>query len=125
MFIILTEYVGVRHRHQPGTVMWYSWPVAIGIMSTCGCLTRDWRLLSIVLGAQGLPVLFAWWYVCSPLVFSTLLFPTDPIFYPFEHVQAICGTFFTGTVRCTLLTYSIFYPFDPNQKDRLCRNRVV
>ena len=46
-------------------------------------------------------------------------------FTPFEHVQAICGTFFTGTVRCTLLTYSIFYPFDPNQKDRLCRNRVV
>ena len=61
MFILLTEYVGVKDRHKPGTIMWYSWPIAECLLALFAYLATDWRVLSIVLGVQGLPILLAWW----------------------------------------------------------------
>ena len=61
MFILLTEYVSVENRHKPGTIMWFSWPIASALMAGFAYACRDWRVLSIVLGVQGLPILLTWW----------------------------------------------------------------
>ena len=63
MFVILTEYVGIRHRHVLGTLMFFAWPLSGMLLAGIGYVTRDWRTQSIVVGVLGMPVVFCWWYV--------------------------------------------------------------
>lgn len=63
LFVIATEYVGVRHRHVSGTSMWFSWTISLMTLSPMAYWLRDWRTLSIALGVVGLPVIFTWWVV--------------------------------------------------------------
>lgn len=63
IFVIATEFVGVRHRHIAGTSLWYSWTLSLMSLSGIAYLVRDWRTLSIIISVPGLTVLAAWWYV--------------------------------------------------------------
>ena len=61
LYVLLTEYVGKRHRHVAGTSLWYSWTLALVMLAGLAYGVRDWRNLSIICAATGLPsVLLIW-----------------------------------------------------------------
>lgn len=63
VFVLATEFVGVKHRHVAGTCLWYAWALSLLSLSGIAYLIRDWRTLTIVVSAPGLLFLGAWWYV--------------------------------------------------------------
>ena len=61
LYVLLTEYVGKRHRHVAGTSLWYSWTLALVMLAGLAYGVRDWRNLSIICASTGLPsVLLIW-----------------------------------------------------------------
>jgi len=63
IYVMATEFVGRRHRHVAGTSLWYSWTLALVMLAGLAYGVRDWRILSIICAAPGLPVIIAWRYV--------------------------------------------------------------
>ena len=60
MFVIITEYVGKRHRHVGGTVFWFSWVFSLLTLGGFAYFIRNWRTLSIVIGATGICGIVVW-----------------------------------------------------------------
>ncbi|XP_078378344.1 organic cation transporter protein-like [Oculina patagonica] len=64
LYVLATEFVGRRHRHVAGTSLWYSWTLALVMLAGLAYGVRDWRILSIICAATGLPAaIFIWRFV--------------------------------------------------------------
>ncbi|KAK3740890.1 hypothetical protein QZH41_013408 [Actinostola sp. cb2023] len=63
MFVLATEFVGVKHRHMAGTCLFYSWALSLLSLGGIAYLIRDWRTLIIVLSVPGIIFVGAWWFV--------------------------------------------------------------
>ena len=61
MFVLATEFVGVRRRSLMGTSMFIAFPLALMVLAGIAYLVRDWRTLCIVTGAPGIPFVIGYW----------------------------------------------------------------
>ena len=60
VFVIGTEYSGIRHRGITGALIWNGFMAAIVILAGTAYLIRDWRRLTIVTGAPGIVLMGCW-----------------------------------------------------------------
>lgn len=60
IFVLVTEFVGVRHRSMMGMSLWYCWSISLMALAGLGYLIRDWRMLSIATSVPGIPTLLGW-----------------------------------------------------------------
>ena len=60
IFVLVTEFVGVRHRSMMGMSLWYCWSISLVALAGLGYLIRDWRMLTIATAVPGLPALLGW-----------------------------------------------------------------
>ena len=60
MFVLTTEFSGVRHRGIAGSVVWLAYDVATMLLSALAYFIRDWRLLTIVTGVPGILYVAGW-----------------------------------------------------------------
>ena len=60
-FVLITELVGVQHRHSAGIISFFAWATSLMTIPLFAYFIRDWKLLNSVLSALGLPSLFFWW----------------------------------------------------------------
>ena len=60
IFVLVTEFVGVRHRSMMGMSLWYCWSISLMALAGLGYLIRDWRMLSIATSVPGIPALLVW-----------------------------------------------------------------
>ena len=60
-FVLITELVGVQHRHSAGIISFFAWATSLMTIPLFAYFIRDWKLLNTVLSALGLPSLFFWW----------------------------------------------------------------
>lgn len=54
VFVLATEFSGIRHRGIAGALVWLGIPLATIVLSGCAYAIRNWRLLTIVTGAPGI-----------------------------------------------------------------------
>ena len=59
-YILLTEFVGIRHRSTAGCSIWYSYNLSTMALAGLAYLVRDWRKLSIIMGAPAILFLLGW-----------------------------------------------------------------
>lgn len=62
-YVLLTELVGIRHRSTAGCSIWYSFNLSNMALAGLAYLVKDWRMLSIIMGAPAIPFLLGWLYV--------------------------------------------------------------
>ena len=60
-FVLITELVGVQHRHSAGIISFFAWATSLMTIPLFAYFIRNWTLLNTVLSALGLPSLFFWW----------------------------------------------------------------
>ena len=60
IFILVMEFVGVRHRSMMGTALWYCWTLSLISLAGVAYLIRDWKILTIVTAVPGIPVIFGY-----------------------------------------------------------------
>lgn len=60
MFVLTTEFSGVRHRGIAGSVVWLVYDVAVMILAGVAYSIRDWRQLTLVTGAPGMVYVAGW-----------------------------------------------------------------
>lgn len=60
IFVLVTEFVGVRHRGVMGMSLWYCWSLSLVALAGLGYLIRDWRMLTIATAVPGFPALLGW-----------------------------------------------------------------
>ena len=61
LFIILSEFSGVKHRGTMGVIFWFSFICALCIIPLYAHLIRDWRKLTILTSCLGFPAFVVWW----------------------------------------------------------------
>lgn len=61
LFIILSEFSGVKHRGTMGVIFWFSFIFALCIIPLYAHLIRDWRKLTILTSCLGFPAFIVWW----------------------------------------------------------------
>lgn len=59
-YVLLTELVGIRHRSTAGCSIWYSFNFSSMSLAGLAYLVRDWRKLSIIMGAPAIPFVLGW-----------------------------------------------------------------
>lgn len=59
-YVLLTELVGIRHRSTAGCSIWYSFNLSNMALAGLAYLVRDWRKLSIIMGAPAIPFVLGW-----------------------------------------------------------------
>ncbi|PFX24490.1 Organic cation transporter protein [Stylophora pistillata] len=64
IYILISEFVGVRHRAMMGTSLWYSWTISLMALAGIAYLIPDWRLLCIITGAPAIPLVLG--FLISP-----------------------------------------------------------
>ncbi|PFX33207.1 Solute carrier family 22 member 5 [Stylophora pistillata] len=62
IYVLATEFAGVRHRHVAGTSLWYSWTLSLVMLAGLAYGIRDWRFLSITCAVPGLISFIGWWF---------------------------------------------------------------
>ncbi|XP_032240300.2 organic cation transporter protein isoform X1 [Nematostella vectensis] len=62
-FILMTEFVGVRHRNVAATLVWFAWTCAFMATPLFAYFIRDWRILTIAVTVTGVPFSFFWWFI--------------------------------------------------------------
>ncbi|KXJ10274.1 Solute carrier family 22 member 5 [Exaiptasia diaphana] len=63
IFVLMVEYVGVRHRAMAGTSLWYFFTIALMPLFLLAYFIRNWRYLSIAASAPALLQVFLWWFI--------------------------------------------------------------
>ena len=63
VFVVIVEYVGVRHRHVASTCIWFSTASGFLLMAAMAYGIPNWRYSTVVSSAIGLPSILFWWYV--------------------------------------------------------------
>ena len=63
VFVMISEFVGVRHRSMMGTSLWYCWTLSLIALAGVAYLIRDWRILTIVTSAPGIAFVVGCLYV--------------------------------------------------------------
>ncbi|KXJ10286.1 Organic cation transporter-like protein [Exaiptasia diaphana] len=63
MFVLMVEYVGVKHRAMAGTSLWYFFTISLMMLVLFAYLLREWRMLSIAAAAPGLLQVLFWWFL--------------------------------------------------------------
>ncbi|XP_022805229.1 solute carrier family 22 member 15-like [Stylophora pistillata] len=60
VFVLATEFSGIRHRSTAGALVWAG--IAVGNQALAGCAyaIRDWRLLTIITGTPGSLLVVGW-----------------------------------------------------------------
>ena len=53
-FVLVMEFVGVRHRSMMGSSLWYCWTLSLISLAGVAYLIRDWKILTIVTAAPGI-----------------------------------------------------------------------
>ncbi|XP_028394452.1 organic cation transporter protein-like [Dendronephthya gigantea] len=61
LFIILSEFSGVKHRGTMGVIFWFSFIFGLCILPLYAHLIRDWRKLTILTSCLGFPAFIVWW----------------------------------------------------------------
>ncbi|KAL9952116.1 hypothetical protein ACROYT_G039324 [Oculina patagonica] len=67
MFVLVSEFVGVRRRSLMGTSFFCSFPLALMALAGIAYLVRDWRILCIVTGAPAIPFVIGYWFTPESL----------------------------------------------------------
>lgn len=60
MFVLTTEFSGIRHRGTAGSLVWIAYGMAIMILAGVAYLIRDWKTLTIVTGVPGMFCVAGW-----------------------------------------------------------------
>ncbi len=60
MFVLTTEFSGIRHRGPAGGLVWSGFAVGTMALSGCAYAIRDWRRLIIVTGSPGILLVGGW-----------------------------------------------------------------
>jgi hypothetical protein len=60
-FVLVTEYVGSRHRSAVGFGIWFAWIAGMLSLALLGYLIPNWRTLSIITSAPGILFFLFWW----------------------------------------------------------------
>ena len=60
IFVLVMEFVGVRHRSMMGSAIWYCWTLSLISLAGVAYLIRDWKILSIVAAVPGITAVFGY-----------------------------------------------------------------
>lgn len=60
MFVLTTEFSGVRHRGAAGSLVWIGYNVSMVILAGVAYLIRDRKTLTIVTGVPGIFYVAGW-----------------------------------------------------------------
>ncbi|XP_048577052.1 solute carrier family 22 member 15-like [Nematostella vectensis] len=66
-FVLVMEYIGIRHRSIVGFCVFYPWILALFMLALLGYLIPSWRTLSIITSAPGLLFFVFWWFTPDSL----------------------------------------------------------
>ncbi|XP_078344443.1 solute carrier family 22 member 15-like [Oculina patagonica] len=62
IFVMGTEYSGIRHRGIAGSLIWNGFMAAILMLAGLAYLIRDWKQLTMVTGAPGILLMGCWFF---------------------------------------------------------------
>ncbi|XP_068703012.1 organic cation/carnitine transporter 2-like isoform X2 [Montipora capricornis] len=62
LFVLATEFSGIRHRSTAGTLVWVGYVLFYMILPAFAYAIREWRTLTIVTGAPGFLLLAGWFF---------------------------------------------------------------
>lgn len=65
LYVLVTEFVGPKHRSFVGTLMWIFYTSSLILLSGLAYGIREWRTLSIVISVPAFPLLIFWRFVYS------------------------------------------------------------
>ena len=60
MFVLTTEFSGVRHRGIAGSLVWIGYEIAVMILAGVAYFIRDWKELTIVTSVPGIFYVAGW-----------------------------------------------------------------
>ncbi|KAK2568475.1 Solute carrier family 22 member 13 [Acropora cervicornis] len=65
LFVLATEFSGIRHRSTAGTLVWVGYVLFYMILPTFAYAIRDWRVLTMVTGAPSFLIMAGWLFAAS------------------------------------------------------------
>ena len=68
MFVLTTEFSGVRHRGIAGSLVWIGYEIAVMILAGVAYFIRDWKELTIITSVPG--IFLRGWLVVSNHFFA-------------------------------------------------------
>ena len=60
MFVLTTEFSGVRHRGIAGSLVWIGYEIAVMILAGVAYFIRDWKELTVVTSIPGIFCVAGW-----------------------------------------------------------------
>ena len=60
MFVLTTEFSGVRHRGIAGSLVWIGYEIAVMILAGVAYFIRDWKELTIITSVPGIFYVAGW-----------------------------------------------------------------
>ncbi|XP_078366996.1 solute carrier family 22 member 15-like isoform X2 [Oculina patagonica] len=63
LFVLTTEFSGVRHRGTAGSLVWLGYDFFVMILAGVAYFIRDWRELTIVTGLPGIVYVAGWFFI--------------------------------------------------------------
>lgn len=60
MFVLTTEFSGIRHRGTAGSLVWIAYDLGTMTLAGIAYLIRDWKTLTIVTSVPGIFYVAGW-----------------------------------------------------------------
>lgn len=60
MFVLTTEFSGVRHRGIAGSLVWIGYEIAVMTLAGVAYFIRDWKELTVVTSVPGIFYVAGW-----------------------------------------------------------------